>query len=155
MIDATIITYVGDRQQESVIHNVLYTFPGVGAGVTSSELVAIEIPALDTDVGGREYSGNADIIELLTVAVASLSTDLDMKVLNKGDMTAVDTINEIISYIEIDKLYVDSEFDEYIIRNRDDIKDSLLYVWLNNDDGSNATGTVTMELSYRTAQYKT
>lgn len=158
MIEATLLNYVGDRHGQEVIHNVMYEFPGVAASSQSSELIAIEIPALSVDSSlnnSRDYHGNSELFVLTTMSIQCSSTDFDFKVFNKNDMTAADTIFEILAYEEINLHTVDSFFDEYVIRNRDDIKDNRLYVWLKNDDVSNAMGDVTLELSYRTVQYNT
>jgi hypothetical protein len=156
MIASTLINYVADRHGEEVIHTVMYEFPGLAAGGTSSELVYIEIPAFKNDTGEvRGYSGHSEVMSLNTVGIHSDSIDFDIRVLNKGDMAAVETINEILAYEEINKHLVDSDFFDYVVRNRDVIRDNKFYVWMKNDDSTNAMGTVTLELSYRTAQHNT
>lgn len=155
MIDATLITQRADRASGVAVFLACFEFAGLGAGSQSTELVRLDIPGLKSDTGDENRGiGNADLMTLCGINISSDSEDLDFHLITRGDTTGsgiefLDTVYEVVSVTEIDLSYADSFFGDLVIANHDAVADNRLYVWLKNDDGSNATGTVTLELSFR------
>jgi hypothetical protein len=72
--------------------------------------------------------------------------------LNKNDITKLNTIYEIVAYDEINLSTIDSSFDKYIIKNKDNSLTNKLYLYIKNDDAINATGNIHIELTYLNLQ---
>ena len=131
---------------------VEYSFPGVGTSSTSSNLVELELPApLNTDylhMPVTNLTGQAYAIQLIGILASSNSTDLDLHLLNKNDISKIDTINQVFSMISLNKSSHQYDIGDPVIMNCDDPMENKLYVYLNNNDGGNATGTVSLKLIY-------
>jgi len=130
-----------------------YSADGVGADSSSSELIELELPSMNLNRWGHRnipnntVNGEAYAIKLAGLAFSCDSTNFTFIVLNKSDITLLDTTNEVIKYIEVDKTLSDQSFDEFIIRNRDNSLTNKLYIYINNP-ASISTGTIRIEFVY-------
>lgn len=132
---------------------------GVPANSDSTSLIVLEIPGLAIDEASyrqtpnkRFVNGAAYAIELIVFNISCLSTDYDIRILNKNDITKLNTIYEIVAYDEINLSTIDSSFDKYIIKNKDNSLTNKLYLYIKNDDAINATGNIHIELTYLNLQ---
>jgi len=154
MITATVIHHVSDNYMAEISRVIqAYTFnPSVDATGESSELVRFEISNLKTSVTDedRDYAGNADVMKFLKISLSCNSEDFDFSILNRGDMTCLDTINEIIAYEGEVLSMSDSWLMDLVVRNADDIPDNMFYAWFRNNDAVNPIGDVTMEIAFET-----
>jgi len=138
-----------------------YTMAGVGAGGSSTGLVALELPGLSTDrstyrqptrtilSGAMSYA-----IELVGIGVHSNSTDLTVKFLNIDDFSKLGTIHEVYNFDSTATVAYSYDIDRAIMFNQDTPQQGRLYVAFENNDGANATGTVTIRMIYHMIQDK-
>ncbi len=96
----------------------------------------------DTTLRGESYA-----IKLQGLSVSCNSDDFDLRILNKNDISLLDTINEIISYESINKSIIDLDFYNFVILNRDTIRTNKLYLYVNNDS-TTLIGAIRLQLQY-------
>lgn len=127
----------------------------IGAGSDSTSLIIIDLPGLDnTSVSYKTeprklLSGKSYVIDLASFSISCLSANYAVRVLNKNDITLLNTTNEILSYTGVN-LSTSENFDRFIIRNSDEALDNKLYLFISNS--GIATGIITIELTYITIQ---
>ena len=138
-----------------------YTMAGVGAGGSSTGLVALELPGLSTArstyrqptrtilSGATSYA-----IELVGLGVHSNSTDLTVKFLNIDDFSKVGTIHQVYEFDTTATVTYSYNISRAIMINQDSPQQGRPYVAFTNNDGGNATGTVTIRLIYHMIQDK-
>ena len=121
---------------------------GVSASSTSAELIRLQIPGLVDDTGTATLPGHSKLMRLTSVASACDSTDYDIILLDKNDISALNTINEIYSYTGVNLSYIDVNLETFIVSNHDTTKTNELYLYIKNDDTTNATGTINFVLGF-------
>ena len=128
------------------------SIPADGTGLIEIELLSSgsQDPGLTQTITGVSY-----INELLGVAMSCNSTNFDIRVLNVNDITALGTVNEIMTYNGNNLLKVDHSFNKFIVRNRDNPLTNKLYFYIENHDSVNATGDIIIELIYVSLQTNT
>lgn len=115
----------------------------------STALIEIELPGLTIDeesyrhIPNTDLSGVAYAIQLLSFAISCSSTNFNVRVLDINDITRLDTINEVLSYNITTPSYLDTNFQEFVIKNRDNPITNKLYLYLEN-----VSGTITLVLTY-------
>lgn len=100
---------------------------------------------------GLEDTSYGIVLDQYTVSC--LSTDFDFKILNVNDETKEGTFNEIYQSLNIGSRE-SGKFVNLLFLNRDDPMDNALYVLLNNNDADNETGTIKVQLVYRSIKTK-
>jgi len=131
---------------------------GVGAGANSTELIEIELPSLYTSSASyleeprTHLTSKAYAIDLSGISIACLSASYSFKILNRNDISLINTIYEVMSYSNINLSMSDS-YPRYIIRNRDLVLTNKLYMYIAN--AGIATGPINFELSYISIQDRT
>ena len=85
-------------------------------------------------------------------AIGCDSTSFDIQLLTKNDISAVDSIYEVLKYTDINKSHIDQSFSEFVIKNCDTpvIRNKLYLLFTNNDAG--AGGTLDIQLTFMTMQ---
>jgi len=115
----------------------------------STGITEIVIPGLIADEDSyrrcpnKLLTGAAYAIQLLTFSISCSSTDFNVRLLNRNDITQLDTIFEVYSYSNINLSHLDQNFEEFVIRNRDTTLTNKLYLYTEN-----ASGTITLTLTY-------
>lgn len=97
--------------------------------------------------------GNAYGIDIKQYTISNLSEDFDLKILNVPDDTKEDTVNNIYQSTNVNKYETNNDLN-LLYLNKEDSLDSYLYLLLNNNDTSNATGVTYIELVYRVIKTK-
>jgi len=116
-------------------------------------MVEIKLPGLPNDetsyrrVPDQRMTGKSYAIQLLGFSVSCNSTDFNVRILNRNDITRLNTIYEILSYDNINLDHSDESFEDFIIKNQDNPVTNSLYVYLEN-----AFGTTLLSLTYVTLQ---
>ena len=97
-----------------------------------------------------ELDSTAYSIQLIGIAADCQSDNWSLKILTVNDASKVDTINECLSYTEIDKSFSDFNFQHMYIDNTDDPVQPLLYAQVINDGTAiSQTGNIHIKLYYR------
>ena len=121
----------------------------------STGIIEISLPAMNNSSYINEpqslNTGSAYAIRLVLLAISCDSPDFDLSVLNKNDETLVDTVYELINYININKSIVDNDLTEFIIRNFDDALTNKLYIVYTNNSGT-PMGTLKIQMTYVAVQ---
>lgn len=128
---------------------------GVPANSDSTSLIIIELPGLALNetsyrqIPNKKFlTGVSYAIELIVFNISCLSTNYNIRILNKNDIAKLNTINEVAIYNNINLSNIDTTFDKFIIRNRDDSLINRLYLYVENNDIVNNTGTIQLEIVY-------
>ena len=128
MIDAT--KEADDKLYEMKhLHIHKYTIPTIAADTLSDQIRLI------APEGGK----------LVDLAVTCASTNYNISLRSKKDVTPP-TIKELFVETGINKRYVATEINKHYA-NADTERGDHLYLYINNIDTSNATGTVKLELT--------
>jgi len=131
---------------------------GVLSNTDSTSLIVLELPGKSIDEPSyrqdpkKIVNGVSYVIELIVFNISCLSTNYNVRILNKNDITLLNTINEITVYSNINLSSIDSSFDRFIIRNRDDSLINRLYLYVENNDINNDTGPINIEMVYLNLQ---
>ena len=129
---------------------------GVPAGADSTSLIEIELPSLYTTEPSYRVeprtilTGKSYAIDLSGLSIDCSSNNFGFKLLNRNDITKINTFYEIADYTSIN-LSTSDTWGRFIIRNRDVILDNKLYLYVSNS-GLMDTGPINIELSYITIQ---
>ena len=137
-----------------------YQFAGVGAGSSSADVLALELPGPPTGVHRTgtpvdALTGESYAIRPINVTVASASTDLDLAFIDMDSTSAIGTIAQKLTLegANLVKSWGEGvDFGTTILMNRDDSAVNYIYLALINNDGANATGTVNLTLTYLCVQ---
>jgi len=127
---------------------------GVAANSDSTSLIILDIPGIEMDEPSyrqtprKNPGGNAYAIELVVFNISCVSTDFNVRILNQNNANMLNTIYEVGRYNNINLSNIDSAFDRFVIRNRDGTLSSRLYLYIENNDIINATGTISLEMIY-------
>jgi len=137
-----------------VTYSIPPTVIATWAITDTTGMVEIKLPGLSNDepsyrqipnqrmVGGKSYA-----IQLLGFSISCNSADFNVRVLNKNDVTKLNTIYEVLTYDNINLDYLDENFENFVIKNEDTPVTNSLYVYLEN-----ASGTTLLSLTYITLQ---
>jgi hypothetical protein len=98
--------------------------------------------------GSEDLAGEVNTIQLLGIAASCGSADFNIHILNMNDLTKLDTINEALSYEEVDKSFSDYTFNNMFIQNEDITEVAYLYVYIENN-GAVVTGDIEITLTYK------
>jgi hypothetical protein len=130
-----------------------YVANGIGADTTSSDLIELKLRARKRSqpkyrtIPNLSIDGVTYAIELVVFSVSCNSRNFDISIINRDDITLVNTINEVVKYTGINLSENDQDFSRFIIRNRDDELTNSVYVYLDNHD-TISTGNIRIELAY-------
>ena len=130
-----------------------YSATGIGADTTSTELIMLNLPARKRSqpkyrtIPNLSVDGVAYAIELNVFSISCSSRNFDVSILNKNDITLINTINEVARYTGINLSESDQDFSRFVIRNRDNSLTNAIYIYLNNHD-TIPTGNIRIELAY-------
>ncbi len=156
MGQATIIDSLATNTLPEYIIVQYQDIEGVQANSDSTALIEIELLGLyNTEPSYREaprtmLTGKSYAIDLAGITIACSSTNYGFRILNKNDITAINSVNEVVRYTGIN-LTTQDTFNRFIIRNRDDVVDNKLYLYISNL-GAMDTGPITIELTYLNIQ---
>jgi len=93
--------------------------------------------------------GEVYTLQLLGISASCGSEDWNLHILNKNDINKLDTINEVLSYDEINKSFSDYTFSNLFIQNDDDVEETpYIYAYIENE-GLVASGTIEITLTYK------
>lgn len=155
MVDATVISkYLCGSN--TGIYFITYELNSVGT--SSSELFSL--PLFSKNLS-RSYlhphevdlSGEAYGVEILQYSVDCNSEDFDLKILNVSDENKEDTVNQVYDSSNINK-YEHINDTSILYLNQEDSQTNNLYMLVNNNDGSNETGAISVQLVYRIIKTK-
>jgi len=134
-----------------------YLIPGVDAGATSTELCEVPLIARSREhvsmllkEPNLEATGQAYVIAPNSIALSCKSTLYDFKLFNKNGHISdlLDSNNEVVYYDDVELSELDTFLGDFIIVNRDIPMTNKLYAYINNQDGVNATGPITLTITY-------
>jgi len=108
---------------------------GVDATSASAQLIILPLPNSITR------------IDLKLFSVACNSTNFDVHMLDMNDISVLNTIHEVLAYTNESLSFVDNDFRNYTIMNRDSTETNRLYLYIVNNS-TTATGTITIRMSY-------
>ncbi len=125
-------TKVIGRRSGNRVKTYIFSLPSVGAGLTGAQQEMEGLPKVGTIKG-------------INCACASL--DFDLSIRDKTGVSA-DTVNEIFKTVGENKHYLETEATLSVpYANMDATQKGSLYAIVKNDDGVNATGSITLELT--------
>jgi preprotein translocase subunit SecA len=158
MIDATLVSALNTESVPQFIISE-YELSSVGTDSTSD---LFSIPLLSRTINETSYrselnttvGGEAYIINLVSFSISCESTNFDVHVLDISDVSYLNSINEVLTYLTNNKLKVDHSFDNYVIRNKDTVLSNNLYIFIDNND-TVETGTIRVSLTYNVLQDRT
>ena len=125
-------------------------------GSDSTAFISIELPALyTTEPSYRQelrnvLTGKSYAIDLCSFSFSCDSDNFDIKVLNRGSETLINTIYDVLTYSGVDKSSLDL-FDRFIIRNEDNIITNKIYLQIINNS-LNPIGNLLTQLTFVTLQ---
>jgi len=125
-------------------------------GSDSTAFISIDLPALFTTEESyrkelrTKLTGKSYAIDLCSFNISSDSTDFNVQLLNKGDVSYIETIYTVIEVLEINKTE-SNIFDRFIIRNEDSIVTNKFYMKIVNNSVSDI-GKILLQLTYITLQ---
>jgi len=127
----------------------------IPANSDSTSLIILEIPGLAIDEPSYRQSprkstngGVCYAMRLSGFSVSCSSTNFNVRMVNINDMSKLNTIYELLRYNNINLATIDEDFEDFIIRNRDISLTNKLYLYIENNDAVNATGSISIELTY-------
>lgn len=153
MSEATLLSVEAlNLSDKAQVHIGRWEMTGVAADSTSTELVEIEIPAINTEdllhMPRKTYTSKALSFQLWSLAIDCDSENFSVRILDINDILAINTLDEIIVYTAINRSEMDADLGTLIISNRDAVQTNKIYLYFNNSDAVNDMGTVTLELIY-------
>ncbi len=139
---------------------VNYEFAGIASSSSSSDVLGLELPGPVTGVHrtgtpSNSLEGESYAIRPITITVSSLSTDLDIKFIEIDSIGGVGKVAQklLLTGANLTKTFAEGvDFGRTIMMNMDSPSVNYLYLALTNNDGSNATGTVSLAMVYLCAQ---
>ncbi len=146
-------TIQNSKLTRSIPQQIIIEYLCDSVDTTSNELIELTLlgPSNDAasyhNIPDTSLRGESYAIRLQGFSISCNSTDFDVRILNKNDITLLDTINEVISYESINKSINDLDFNDFIILNKDNSITNKLYLYINNDD-TTETGTIRLQLQY-------
>jgi len=155
MGQATIIDSLATNTLPEYIIVQYQDIEGVQANSDSTALIEIELLGLyNTEPSYREaprtmLTGKSYAIDLAGISISCLSTNYGFRLLNRNDITLINSIYEVIAYTNIN-LSMSDNFSRFIIRNRDIVLDNKLYLYISNSGID--TGPINIELTYLNIQ---
>jgi hypothetical protein len=156
MAAATLIDIVATYSSEPQIIALYQYATGVGPGLQTPAPIEIELFGLTNDllsylhVPNTDVTGKTYIFNLEDISIACLSNNFDIRFFNKYDATPanlIQTINEFLVYTAVSLSTVDSTFDKFIVRNRDNPVTNKIYFHVVNYAGV-PTGPINIEIVY-------
>lgn len=128
----------------------------IPAGSDSTSLIEIELPGLFTTEPSYRteprilLTGKSYVIDLSKISINCNSDNFSFRLLNRNDITLINSIYEVAYYTGINASMSDI-FDKFIISNRDLIMDNKLYLYISNSSAI-SSGVINLELVYLTLQ---
>lgn len=128
-----------------------YEIDEVPADSTCSDVFKLVLPAVSSHeykkIPNLSVTGKAYAVQITGISISCESTKFDFSILNKDDMNCLNTINEVIKYVNCNLSMSDQDFDRFIVMNKDSLLTNALYLFLNNRSDT-STGKIRLELSY-------
>jgi len=134
-----------------------YLIPGVDAGTASTDLCEVPLIARSRDhidmllkEPNLVATGKAYVISPNSIALSCKSSLYDFKLFNKTGVISdlLESNNEVVYYDDVEFSELDTFLGDFIIVNRDIPMTNNLYAYVNNQDGVNATGPITLTMTY-------
>ena len=136
MTDATtIMTWYQKNWPVRVRH---YELPNVAPGGVS-DMIRLVIPG-----PSEEWPDNTFNFMLRGLKIGCDSTNFEISIFNEENGVQ-DSINECVRYVNINRYEYEAEM-TLIVINRDTVQSKYIYCKVTNNDGSNATGPIDLEL---------
>jgi len=160
MAAASLINIVATYSAEPQIIGLWQYATGVPAGLQTPAPIEITLPRISNnmqsykDIPNTNMTGKTYIFNLEAISVASKSENFDIRFFNKYDDNSanlIKTINEFLVYTAVPLSVVDSTFDIFIVRNRDNTPTNKIYFHVVNYAGI-ATGPIDIEIIYQCYQ---
>jgi len=149
---ATAMTLINTTRSDQTSPHQISLFSdstGILANSVSTELLSLEL------LHRLQGIENSYIIKLAGISISCDSTSYDIIILNRDNINMLDSVYAPIKYTDIDKILVDQDFQEFVIRNRSIILSNFLYLYIDNSASDIPTGAITLELIYTTIQNRT
>lgn len=161
MAEATLVNIVATYSAEAQMIGLWQYAAGVPAGLQTPAPIEIVLPRISNDTASyrnsqnsTNLSGKTYVFNLEAISVASKSENFDIRFFNKYDnnpANLIKTINEFLVYTAVPLSVVDSTFDIFIVRNRDNPPTNKIYFHVVNYAGI-ATGPIDIEIIYQCYQ---
>lgn len=122
-------------------------------GADSTGLIEIVLPgkalnqASYRNIPDVTTTGKSYAIEFIQLSISCDSGNFDAHIFNRNNVTSLNTIYEILRYLNQNMLILDKQNEPFVVRNRDTTLTNKLYLFINNHD-SIPTGTIRVELVY-------
>ena len=160
MAAATLVDVVQTYSQVPQIIALYKYDTDVPAGLQTPAPVEITLLAPSNDmysylkVPNNDLSGQTFIFNIENMSIASSSNNFDIRFFNKYDPNPnvlVNSIHEVVVYHGVTYSTVDSTFNTFIVRNRDNPPTNKIYFHIVNYAGM-GTGVTYIELVYQCYQ---
>jgi hypothetical protein len=131
----------------------LWSCPNVPAGTDSTALVTFALPAHNfflepySPKVEKRLRQKAYAIDLRMISISCLSEKFDTYILDKNDISLLQTIYEVACYCNVNISVSDISEIPFIIKNRDDVLTNQIYFCFDNK-GIVDTGPILVELTY-------
>jgi len=122
-------------------------------GADSTGLIELVLPGKDLDQKSYRHipdvttTGKSYAIEFINMSISCNSRNFDAHVFNRNGANSLNTIYEVINYLNQNMLILDKQNEPFVVRNRDTTLTNKLYLFINNND-SISTGIIRVELVY-------
>jgi hypothetical protein len=132
----------------------LWSCPNVPARTDSTALITFTLPAHNfflepySPKVEKRLKQKAYAIDLRMISVSCLSDNYSIYILDKNDISLLQTVYEVACYCNINLSVSDTAEESFIIKNRDDILTNQIYFWIDNRIGTVDTGPISVELTY-------
>lgn len=130
---------------------------GVPANSDSTSLIELELPGLSKTMPtyiqqpSRLIDDKSYAINFGSLTISCNSTDFDYRILNRNDITMIDTVYDLLTVENINKNNTYLPVYNFIIRNRDVVLDNKIYLFVENHSGID-TGIIRVELTFLSLQ---
>lgn len=150
MAVATLLNAVSTEYTDQFI---ICEYQAEAIGTDSTGLIEVSLPgkaltqSTYRNIPNVSTTGKTYIIEFINFSLSCSSRDFDLRIFNRNSVSSLNTINEVLTYLNQNLLVSDKKFEPFVIRNRDDILTNKLYLYVVNRD-SISTGVIRIELVY-------
>lgn len=128
-----------------------WTHPSVDA--TSSELIIVSLPSLDLSMNSykhipiEEITGECYALSLIMFGISCGAASFNISALDINNIARLNTINEVLRYTNENTMFIDNEFYDYTIINRDDPQTNRIYLNFTNNSNT-PSGEIRIEIAY-------
>jgi hypothetical protein len=132
----------------------LWNCPNVPSGTDSTSLVSIALNAPNALLEpyspsmAKRLRGKAYAIDLRIFSVSSLSNNFAVHILDRDDISLLNTVNDIGVWDTINRSTSEVLESPFTIKNRDDVQTNQIYFYFDNGSGLVDTGLIEIELTY-------